>query len=115
VFWDELARRGGGWLAACFLTVNIALPPILALGSEKMKQEVAVPLIKGEKIIALAITEPYAGSDVANIQTVAVRDGNDFVVGGVCVCDCITNACTDWLIGVLHCRSVVKRNLSLRA
>lgn len=47
-----------------------------------MKEEVAVPVIKGEKFLALAITEPWAGSDVGGIQTTAVRDGDSFIVNG---------------------------------
>jgi len=82
IFWDELARCGGGWLAACFLTINIALPPILAVGSDYLRQKVAPPTISGKKIIALCITEPYAGSDVANIKTTARREGNHWVVNG---------------------------------
>lgn len=82
IFWDELARQGGGWLAACFLTINIALPPILAVGSDSIKNKVARKVITGESIIALAITEPYAGSDVANIRTTARREGNFFIVNG---------------------------------
>jgi len=82
IFWDELARCGGGWLAACFLTINIALPPILAVGSDYLKQKVARPTIEGKKIICLAITEPYAGSDVANIRTTARREGDFYIVNG---------------------------------
>jgi len=82
VFWDELARCGGGWLAACFLTINIALPPILAVGSDYLKQKVAPPCITGKKIICLCVTEPYAGSDVANIRTTARREGNHYIVNG---------------------------------
>jgi len=82
IFWDELARCGGGWLAACFLTINIALPPILAVGSDYLKNKVAPPTIRGETIICLCITEPYVGSDVANLRTTAVRDGNSYIING---------------------------------
>src|SRR5439155_8381430 len=41
-----------------------------------------VPAIRGEKIACLGITEPDAGSDVANIQTIAVRNGDDWVING---------------------------------
>ena len=82
IFWDELARCGGGWLAACFLTINIALPPILAVGSDYLKEKVAPATISGKKIISLCITEPYAGSDVANIKTTARKEGNFYIVNG---------------------------------
>jgi alkylation response protein AidB-like acyl-CoA dehydrogenase len=82
IYWDELARYGGGWLAACFLTINIALPPILAVGSEYLRQKVARPTIEGKKIICLCVTEPYAGSDVANIRTTARSEGDYYIVSG---------------------------------
>lgn len=82
VLTDELAAVGAGGLGASLMTHGIGLPPVLALGSDAMKQAVAVPVLAGEKIIALGITEASGGSDVANIRTTAVRDGDDFVVNG---------------------------------
>ena len=61
---------------------DMAMPPILALGTEEQKREWAEPAIKGEKILCLGITEPDAGSDVKGIKTRAVRDGEDFVING---------------------------------
>jgi alkylation response protein AidB-like acyl-CoA dehydrogenase len=61
---------------------DMAMPPILALGTEEQKQQWAVPAIKGEKILCLGITEPDAGSDVKGIKTRAVRDGDEFVING---------------------------------
>ena len=61
---------------------GIGLPPILAIGTEEMKQRIAPPVLAGDKRISLAITEPSGGSDVAQIKTRAVRDGDDFVVNG---------------------------------
>jgi alkylation response protein AidB-like acyl-CoA dehydrogenase len=81
---DELARCGaGGVLASVFTALSIALPPILAVGSDYLKQKVARDCVTGEKIIALAITEPWAGSDVAGIRTTAHREGDVFVVNGL--------------------------------
>ena len=54
---------------------DMAMPPILAFGTEEQKQEWVVPAIKGEKILCLGITEPDAGSDVSGIKTRAVKDG----------------------------------------
>jgi acyl-CoA dehydrogenase len=60
----------------------IALPPILAHGSEEQKKRYVPPVMRGEQIAALAITEPSGGSDVANIKTRAVRDGDHYIVSG---------------------------------
>ncbi len=79
---EELAAPGAGGLGASLMTHGIGLPPILALGSEEMKRRVAPPVLAGEKIIALAITEPSGGSDVAAIKTRAERRGNRYVVNG---------------------------------
>ena len=61
---------------------SIALPPIFNFGSEEQKQRWLVPGIAGEKIGALGITEPGAGSDVAGITTTARRDGDRYIVNG---------------------------------
>eukprot|EP01127_Copromyxa_protea_P010106 TRINITY_DN2435_c0_g1_i1.p1 TRINITY_DN2435_c0_g1~~TRINITY_DN2435_c0_g1_i1.p1 ORF type:complete len:410 (-),score=99.70 TRINITY_DN2435_c0_g1_i1:29-1258(-) len=83
IYWDELARATpGGALAACFLTIKIALPPILYMGPRWMKEQVAPEIISGKKIIALCITEPQVGSDVSGLTTTAVRDGDDYIING---------------------------------
>ncbi|MFN3590917.1 MAG: acyl-CoA dehydrogenase family protein [Thermaurantiacus sp.] len=79
---EELAAPGAGGLGASLLTHGIGLPPVLALGTEEMKRRVAPPVLAGEKIIALAITEPSGGSDVAAIRTRAERRGSHYVVNG---------------------------------
>jgi acyl-CoA dehydrogenase len=79
---EELMRSGSGGFAAGLGSLNIAIPPILHLGSEAQKQKFVTPVLAGEKIAALAITEPGGGSDVANIQTTAVRQGDHYVVNG---------------------------------
>ncbi|KAJ3354913.1 hypothetical protein HDU83_004321 [Entophlyctis luteolus] len=81
---DELARCGSvGTGATLTLGPSIALPCIINYGSRSMENIIKEVLL-GEKTICLAITEPYAGSDVANIQTSAVLspDGKRFVVNG---------------------------------
>ncbi|HQD48405.1 acyl-CoA dehydrogenase family protein, partial [Ottowia sp.] len=67
---------------ASLLSHNIGLPPVLALGSEAVKREVIPPVLAGERIAALAITEPGGGSDVAALRTTARRDADDYVVDG---------------------------------
>lgn len=79
---EELARMGAGGINASLLVHGIGLPPVLAIGSEEMKQRVAPQVLSGEKVHALGITEPSGGSDVANIKTRAVLDGDHYVVNG---------------------------------
>ena len=61
---------------------GIALPPILRAGTEEQKQRWVPRVLRGEWVSALAITEPGGGSDVANLQTRAVRDGDELVING---------------------------------
>ena len=82
---DEVARCGsGGVLWGLFEGLQIGLPPVLNFGSPYLKNKCAAACLQGEKVICLAITEPGAGSDVANIKTTAVKDksGDFFVVNG---------------------------------
>lgn len=79
---EELARVGAGGLVAALMIHGIGLPPIMALGSEEMKAEIAPQILSGEKQISLGITEPSGGSDVAKLKTKAVRDGNGWRVSG---------------------------------
>lgn len=79
---EELARVGSGGLVAGLMTHGIGLPPIIALGSEELKARIAPPVLSGEKLIALCVTEPSGGSDVANLKTKAERKGDCFVVNG---------------------------------
>ncbi len=60
----------------------ISLPLILNLGSQAQKERYVPPVLRGEQIAALAITEPGGGSDVANLSTRAVRDGDHYVING---------------------------------
>jgi acyl-CoA dehydrogenase len=83
VFVEELSRCGSGGLAAGIgAHGGIALPPIWKFGTEDQKQRYLVPGIRGEKIAALAITEPDAGSDVASIRTLAHKVDGGYVVNG---------------------------------
>lgn len=60
----------------------IALPPILRAGTEAQKARWVPPVLRGEWVASLAITEPSGGSDVASLRTRAVRDGDHYVVNG---------------------------------
>jgi acyl-CoA dehydrogenase len=80
---EELARIGsGGTAAGIGAHVNIATPPIWRFGTEDQKQRYLVPAIRGEKIGALGITEPGAGSDVAAIRTRAEPAEGGWVLSG---------------------------------
>jgi acyl-CoA dehydrogenase len=83
VFAEELAWCGSGGLAAGIgAHAGIALPPIARFGTEEQKRRYLVPGIRGEKIAALGITEPDAGSDVAGIRTRAVKVDGGYLVNG---------------------------------
>lgn len=79
---EELARMGAGGVSSALMIHGIGLPPIMALGSEEMKTEIGNQVLSGEKQISLGITEPSAGSDVAQLKTKAVKDGNGWRVNG---------------------------------
>jgi alkylation response protein AidB-like acyl-CoA dehydrogenase len=80
---EEITHSNSGGLAmGVAVHTDMAMPPILAFGTEEQKQEWVVPAIAGTKILCLGITEPDAGSDVAGIKTRAVRDGDEYVING---------------------------------
>ena len=60
----------------------MATPVINDIGTAEQKAEFLTPAIRGEKIAALGVSEPNAGSDVAGIQTSAKKDGGDYVLNG---------------------------------
>jgi alkylation response protein AidB-like acyl-CoA dehydrogenase len=83
VFTEELAGcASGGTAAGIGAHVGIATPPVFKFGTEDQKQRFLVPAIKGERIAALGITEPGAGSDVAGIRTFAKKVDGGYVVNG---------------------------------
>ena len=79
---QELARCGSGGLSASLRSHTIGTPPIVRLGTDALRERVVPEILSGEKISALAITEPDGGSDVASIRTTAKRDGDCYVVDG---------------------------------
>ena len=82
VMMEEMTRAGSGGLIAGLFSLGIGAPPIVNLGTEEQKQRFLPGILAGEKISALAITEPSGGSDVANLKTTARRDGDDYIVNG---------------------------------
>ncbi|MCU0121439.1 acyl-CoA dehydrogenase family protein [Pseudomonas sp. B2M1-30] len=79
---EELMRCGSGGLVAGLGSLDIGLPPILKWARPDVRDRVVPSVLSGEKISALAVTEPGGGSDVANLQTRAVRDGDHYRVSG---------------------------------
>jgi len=78
----ELAQAGSGGVVASLMSHTIGSPPVVTFGSEELKRRVLPPVLAGERIAALAVTEPSGGSDVAALRTTAVRDGDHYVVNG---------------------------------
>ena len=97
---EEILHAGGsGGLVASLLTGGIALPHLVAAGDPVQLDRFVRPVVAGERIGALGITEPDAGSDVAAIRTTARRDGDHYVVNGAktfitsgCRADFVTTA-----------------------
>ncbi len=79
---EEIARAGSGGLMASLFSHNIGLPPIVRHGSTALQQRVVPAVLAGDRISALAITEPGGGSDVARLRTTARREGDHFVIDG---------------------------------
>ncbi|MDD5466585.1 MAG: acyl-CoA dehydrogenase family protein [Anaerolineales bacterium] len=80
---EELMRaRNVGVVVGLLIQCEMATNVIHKYGSEDLKQEFLAPAIAGERIAALGVTEPNAGSDVAAIRTTARREGSDYVING---------------------------------
>jgi citronellyl-CoA dehydrogenase len=89
---EELARSmSAGVSMGLLVQGDMATPVISDLGTKEQIEEFLTPAIHGEKIAALGVTEPNAGSDVAGIQTWAKQDGDDYVINGSKTY--ITNGC----------------------
>ena len=79
---EELMRCGSGGLVAGLGSLDIGLPPVVKRARPEVRERVVPAVLRGEKIMALAVTEPSGGSDVANLKTRAVRDGDHYRVSG---------------------------------
>ena len=82
IFAEEMSKCGSGGIQASLFSHGISIPPIVATGTEEQKQRFIPPVLAGDKISALAITEPSGGSDVANLKTTAKREGDYYIVNG---------------------------------
>ncbi|GAA6005841.1 hypothetical protein JCM11491_004030 [Sporobolomyces phaffii] len=82
---QELVRAGArGYADGLQGGMVIGLPPVMNFGSDALKKEIIPPVLAGKKFICLAITEAFAGSDVAGLRTTAVKtpDGKHYIVNG---------------------------------
>jgi acyl-CoA dehydrogenase len=79
---QELARPGAGGIAASLMSHTIGAPPIARAARPEVRARVLPEVLSGQKISALAITEPGGGSDVANLRIRARREGDHYVVNG---------------------------------
>jgi acyl-CoA dehydrogenase len=98
---EEMARVGA-YAPTFYLQSDIVAPYITHFGSEELKQKWLPKMVSGEAVAALGMSEPSGGSDVKNIRTSAVRDGDDYVINGQKVF--ITNGYSADVV-VLACRT----------
>lgn len=74
--------NSGGFAAAVWAHVYLAMTHLNAEGSEEIKQNYLAPSIAGDKLGCLCISEPSGGSDVAGMRTTAVKDGDNYIING---------------------------------
>ena len=79
---EELSKVCGTTGVIVSAHTSLCCDPILTYGTEEQKQKFLVPLAKGEKLGAFALTEPGAGTDAQGAQTKAVEDGDSWVLNG---------------------------------
>ncbi len=79
---EELMRCGSSGVVAGLGSLDISIPPIIEFGSREQKAKFIPPVLKGERISALAVTEPDAGSDVSGIRTRAERRDSYYILNG---------------------------------
>lgn len=88
---EELERGDTAFRTAVSVHTGLNSMTLMQWGSEEQKQKYLIPQATGEKIGAFGLTEPGAGSDVASMSTVAVQDGDDYILNGqktwISLCD----------------------------
>ncbi|MGD9794448.1 MAG: acyl-CoA dehydrogenase family protein [Acidimicrobiia bacterium] len=111
VFLEEYVKAGGPTRAATF-SEGMLGPTVMALGTEEQKQRFLPPILKGEEFWCQGFSEPDAGSDLANIKTKAVLDGDEWVIDGQKIW---TSQATlaDWIMVVTRTDPESKRNAGL--
>ncbi|MBZ4664818.1 acyl-CoA dehydrogenase [Mahella sp.] len=78
---EELSRACAG-VAVSYAASGLGCTPILLFGTEEQKQKYVPDIAAGKKLAAFALTEANAGSDVSGIQTMAVKDGDYYILNG---------------------------------
>ncbi|TQR09635.1 acyl-CoA dehydrogenase family protein, partial [Psychrobacillus lasiicapitis] len=88
---EELERGDTAFRTAVSVHIGLNSLTLLQWGTEEQKQKYLVPQAKGVKIGAFGLTEPAAGSDVAALETTAVKDGDHYILNGqkawISLCD----------------------------
>jgi alkylation response protein AidB-like acyl-CoA dehydrogenase len=79
IFWDETYRARA---PLDIIPVNTIGPTIMQFGSDEQKAEFLPPILRGELFFSVGYTEPNAGTDLASLETRAVRDGDEYVING---------------------------------
>ena len=80
---EEYGRcTGAGVPTAIGVQTDMATPALARFGSDAVKRAFLAPAIAGDMVASIAVTEPHAGSDVANIKTTARKDGDDYIING---------------------------------
>lgn len=114
VFSEEMAKCGASGVGSSIgAHTGIAMTNILNFGNEKQKEKYLVPGLKGEKVAALGITEPNAGSDVSSLQTTAKKNGDYYILNGSKTF--ITNGvnCDYVIVAAKTRKEPIHRNVSL--
>ncbi|NOQ54030.1 MAG: acyl-CoA dehydrogenase [Thermoplasmata archaeon] len=80
---EEISRACASTGIAVSVNNSLACFPLLTFGTDEQKAEFLTPIANGSSLGAFGLTEPSAGSDAAMQQTVAVQDGDDYVINGI--------------------------------
>ena len=95
---EEIARVDGSQAATIAAANSLGIGPIYYFGTEAQKRKYLPPLCRGEGLWGFGLTEPTAGSDAGGSKTMAVRDGNEWILNGSKIF--ITNAACEMTMGV---------------
>lgn len=79
---EEMSKVDDGMAITLSASISLCAAPIYDFGTEEQKEKFLIPLVEGTKLGAFGLTEPNAGTDAGGQQTVAVKDGDDYVLNG---------------------------------
>ncbi len=79
IFWDEVYKCRA---PLHIIPVNTIGPALMRFGSEEQKKQYLPPILRGELFFGVGYTEPSAGTDLASLETKAVRDGDEYIIDG---------------------------------